>query len=337
MSVKEIISRYQDELEQWHPDAQRSDLCETLPEELNNMAGLEEMRQVLKRKKFMYLAIEAQLNFLNGCTYSDLASLENAMHGQDLEVARLEGKERNTTLKRLISLEEEKQIALYEELSAVYQDAMKCHKQCELELSELADVVNEADIANNSGNSPQLELINSIENLKDARVEMGCDAERTANIWCGQSEENIKRRRFEYEQKYLEQQLHQPQEMRNELEHCEAQEQSRVEFLESMARIEDQLGLPRIEFDDENGVIVVGQPIANNPNDLAMRTVKIERDAQGRLIRAEPHPSLGLWNEGTVSVENDDIARLLTLVWDRLCEQQGDVCKTVEHARFNGT
>merc|ERR1711933_89474 len=99
------------------------------------------------------------------------------------------------------------------------------------------------------------------------------------------------------------------------LGHCETQQHIQIKSLESLAQIEKQFGFPAIRFDGENGVVVVGQPHKDNTNGFAIHTIKIEYDAQGRLIRAEPHPSLGLWNEGFVSVETGDLARLLTLVW----------------------
>ncbi|CAK9022565.1 unnamed protein product [Durusdinium trenchii] len=93
------------------------------------------------------------------------------------------------------------------------------------------------------------------------------------------------------------------------LEMAEAEE-AEVQRLKSLMDFEEQLGLPRIELQDD--VVTLGQRL-----DDPRFSVKVEWDTQGRLLLAEPHPSLHLRTEASRAVEQDDLGRLLVLVWDR--------------------
>eukprot|EP00928_Gymnodinium_smaydae_P061640 TRINITY_DN4567_c0_g1_i2.p2 TRINITY_DN4567_c0_g1~~TRINITY_DN4567_c0_g1_i2.p2 ORF type:complete len:134 (-),score=19.49 TRINITY_DN4567_c0_g1_i2:256-657(-) len=51
----------------------------------------------------------------------------------------------------------------------------------------------------------------------------------------------------------------------------------------------------------------------------------VAHDAQGRLVRADPHPRLGLWSEAKAAVDSDNLGRLLALVWSRAFEEHRSV------------
>eukprot|EP00913_Durusdinium_trenchii_P020237 g19012.t2 len=109
------------------------------------------------------------------------------------------------------------------------------------------------------------------------------------------------------------------------LEMAEAEE-AEVQRLKSLMDFEEQLGLPRTEGSDfapvaaflamrielQDDVVTLGQRL-----DDPRFSVKVEWDTQGRLLLAEPHPSLHLRTEASRAVEQDDLGRLLVLVWDR--------------------
>merc|ERR1719362_1560859 len=119
------------------------------------------------------------------------------------------------------------------------------------------------------------------------------------------------------------QDYHELVQARNALGHSETQAQQEVDSFERLTDVELMLGLPSIAFDDANGAVVLGQDSDASVNkDLSYRTVGLERDAQGRIISAKPHPALGLNDEAAASGEHGDLAPLLTLLWERVCEQQ---------------
>lgn len=265
----------------------------------------------------MYLAVETQIRFLAGCQESDL----NDVKGQDLEMARREAKERNQALKRQISREVEEYAKLCQEYSDIYQDAMRWHEECQSELRELSHLMEEKASSEEPDPLPENIFTEWESALQTAADDTRLGTEKAARMVVDQSHDILKRRKLGYERHCLFEEQRKHEQLRDKLGHLEAQQLAEIEKLESLACFESELGLPRIEFNDSKGIVVLGEPASIEGDDREIRTIKVEHDAFGRLVRAEPHPSLGLWNEGTISVENNDLARLLTLVWDRVCEQ----------------
>lgn len=108
----------------------------------------------------------------------------------------------------------------------------------------------------------------------------------------------------------------------------EEQERWEVQNLEALEVSESQLGLPRITFDDARGIVVLRRQEASiageeAPDGSTVLEVKVEWDDSGKLVSVEPHPSLDLWSEAATSVERDDLARILALVWDRANSESG--------------
>mmetsp|Transcript_129453 Transcript_129453/g.360580 ORF Transcript_129453/g.360580 Transcript_129453/m.360580 type:complete len:343 (-) Transcript_129453:115-1143(-) len=282
-------------------------------------AAVEELRQELKHKKFVHLSVQAQLSFVSGCLQGDL-SPDLAAQGQKLEAARREAKERNQALKREEARETEEHARLCIQRMEAYREAMRGYEECQEVMRQLQSLVEEEEAE---------EVGLPGEGLEALTGSLGCSAdeeegEAPERALLEQPEELAKRRRLEYERRYLERQRRVPEELRAELVQLEARERREVERLEALERLQCEHGLPKLHVDDSGGTVMLGGPRAAGElsEDFAVRTVKVERDASGHLVRAETHPSLGLWNEATHCVNDNDLARLLTLVWDRLCEQQ---------------
>eukprot|EP00928_Gymnodinium_smaydae_P061641 TRINITY_DN4567_c0_g1_i3.p2 TRINITY_DN4567_c0_g1~~TRINITY_DN4567_c0_g1_i3.p2 ORF type:complete len:147 (-),score=27.17 TRINITY_DN4567_c0_g1_i3:256-696(-) len=123
----------------------------------------------------------------------------------------------------------------------------------------------------------------------------------------------------------------------------EALELERHARSEALTRCEVALGLPMIRIDATRGVVTLSPEIAGSegtstaasspslrrnlpqapPSELL--EVKVAHDAQGRLVRADPHPRLGLWSEAKAAVDSDNLGRLLALVWSRAFEEHRSV------------
>lgn len=92
-------------------------------------------------------------------------------------------------------------------------------------------------------------------------------------------------------------------------------EEMEVSRLRALVDFEEQLGLPRIEIHDE--VVILGR--SEDPS----CSVEVKWDDAGHLLLAQPHPSLHLDHEAAKAVEQDDLGRLLVLVWDRASNREG--------------
>lgn len=91
-------------------------------------------------------------------------------------------------------------------------------------------------------------------------------------------------------------------------------EETEVARLRALVDFEEQLGLPRIEIHGE--VLTLG-----TGSEDPLCSLEVKWDDAGHLLLAQPHPSLRLDHEATKAVEEDDLGRLLVLVWDRASNQ----------------
>ncbi|CAE8669697.1 unnamed protein product [Polarella glacialis] len=242
------------------------------------------LRQDLKRKKFMYLAVEAQLCFARSVFANGAPAGSMSREGRDMEAARREAKMRNKALNRNVAQELEEHSRLCQELTRTHKQSQQLDSLCEEELQELQELAEE-----------------------DAEAVALADRSLTPEeLAAGPS---IEAKRLKSDD---------PEALLAQLLSLEAQELAEVEQLEALELFEQQLGLPRIDIDSAKGVLVLGRQDCQRKDDATLRTIKVERNGLGKLLRAETHPSLGLWNEATGAVEADDLGRLLTLAWDRI-------------------
>jgi len=75
------------------------------------------------------------------------------------------------------------------------------------------------------------------------------------------------------------------------------------------------------QFNVENLAFQQEQAFINGTSATeAERTLQLGLGEDGRLQHAEPHPVLGLQKEAEEAVARDDLARLVTPSWDRICK-----------------
>merc|ERR1712136_507149 len=287
MGNVEQVNRCREVLNENHPDAIMSAFPGVRPPP--GTPSFEALRQGTKQEKFMCLAAEAQLNFMSGCMQRDSASLRGPLRGQDLEYQRREAKAENQELKADIQREQDQQEVLHMELARACAQLEASHRQCARQLHEAVQVL-EVSVDGDAEAAPMSECLGELRGTGHSAMQSRLD--------------------------HL-----------AELGRLEEHERRQIESLSSMAQLSESLGLPRIEFDRDRGVVILGPADTDGTEPgvfcggTAIRTVAVQHDVSGKLVRAEPHPLLQLWNEATTAVETDDLARLLTLVWDRLCEQ----------------
>lgn len=265
----------------------------------------------LRRQKLAFIAAETQLRFMEGCHSSD-GGLGAPSSG--LETRRREARARNKALKAELGRERERHEGLCRRLSEVLREAAEKQAECECASQEMAHLT---EVEEREAQEPIREVCGI-----GADVEQ---AERRAVVTLLEGNDAERRRRQRLEEEEVQQLKAQRMKYRAEIaefERRETLERARVQQLEDLAVKGAELGLPRIEFDEGAGKVTLEGGNCPRPE---LRTVRIQMDSDtGRLLRAEPHPSLGLWAESTGSVEQDDLARLLTLVWDRInsCQER---------------
>lgn len=245
--------------------------------------------QELERKKLMFLAAQAQLSFITLIS-GELKGLDhNAAELRAADLLRA-ARARNEALELELHGATKNHEQLRKALAAAKRDANRLQSQCKEELEEV-----ESLLAEEEAEAEQQAFSEAHEGLHGS-----------LEAW----------QSLDYEQKCLDYHRQQPQDMLDELPRLESQEQAEVASLEAMCAQELELGLPRICFDDVKGFVQLGGPAARAA-DPGLLTVKVHHDDVGRLLQAETHPALGLGNDCVTSVESNDLARLLTLVWDR--------------------
>lgn len=331
VSLAQRIARCRDELEASHPDAHpqafttRAAAAPGLDRDGGGgtpTARLEDVREELRRRKLTFLAVEAQLRFVEGSSTGAIMP-----GGADMEERRREARARNKALKAELAREQTQHAELCRQLAEGLRESAEKHEECEDAAKELQRLVEEEEMQQDREEAAQ-EAAAAISatarrGVAAAGEQALAGATRASTLLTeGASQDLQKRRRVEEEEaRQSAAQRRACAAEKAELERLEALERARVERLELLAQKEAELGLPRIRFNDAAGQVVIEGKGNSRPE---LHTVRTARDAQtGRLVRAEPHPCLGLEAESAACVEGDDLARLLTLVWHRSSHLHG--------------
>lgn len=323
LRMNERLARLQNELACCKPDLPRA---ESPSDDDFQKAFFE-----LKRRKTMYLAAESELRLLQSCHQSELACLERGV--EDREQARLAAKNELRELKREVARELEAKQELYKEVSRLTREHAEIHDRCRRDMLQVqqlqADIEDEDHI---DGLLPHDSLKLDVP-MAAASGDGGALAEDTESV-AGLTREHVeeleKEQRQEQQAAYLRKNLGAAEADRMELERLEREARAEVVRLEGHAALEEEFGLclPRIEFNNSAGTVTLGWPSTMpvpSDDDVSVRTVSVEFDEHECLVHARTHPSLELQAEERASVERDDLPRLLTLVWNRICQHYDGV------------
>jgi len=242
-------------------------------------------------------------------------------------------KEQFKGLKHDVVREHEYHFKLRQQLAEAKRELAQRQAEGEAEAAELARLAEEEDVTLNTfdlsmfqqnpddGESSKETTALGQRSEEDARQAAAC-------LEDGFQEESVKRRRLDNEEYMQLLTWHRENTAtRAELERLEAREKTRIEALEELARREVELGLPDLEYDDAIGAIIICDPREGRAGSILsglskeLRTVQVNYDDDGRLTRAQTHPSLKLDFECQRAVLDDDVAPLLTKVREYLSFQ----------------
>jgi hypothetical protein len=279
----------------------------------------------MRQEKFSYIDAESKVNLHQG--------LKDGTVNWDrsIDERRQDAKQQNKEIKNAILQEKEAQGDLQQTLAEAVQEARGAYDACARELEELQMTHKDfSELGGDLSDTGSLleDLANSAygamngQNVEDAKPGMNV----MMRIQSLLQEEKRKRQALEDEALRLETELRQKQEQAQKQQQQRDQECRQVSALEQILQAQLNIGIPEILFrdsvDDRRGTVILDGAVGGsraNTVEEALRTVEVEFDKDGKLIRAMPHSKLGLQNEATDAVQLDDLPRLLTSVWHRLC------------------
>jgi len=317
------FARLWSELEEANPDAvachfpvsSHAGAAEAFPALGNSL------RNELKRLKFVFTEAEAQRRFAECAQDKHLAEEPPSAdcRGGSIDTSRKDAKETNRALKQRIVREMQIHNQLLSDVKEAYRQARQFHEQCAQELQEAED----AGLDPDAGLDLDLGGEEAAEEIRQASAQAFRGAEEARRYWMSREEGCSKKRRLEAQLRSLESQKRANQARAGAFAKEEARERALADSLEKLQEAEAQLGLPRLELDQTRGVVLMGEPpVAGEmgTETEALRTIQIEFAEDGKLLRAEPHPVLGLERAATKAVQQDDLGALLTMAWGRLCD-----------------
>eukprot|EP00448_Togula_jolla_P025707 CAMPEP_0170650844 /NCGR_PEP_ID=MMETSP0224-20130122/46030_1 /TAXON_ID=285029 /ORGANISM="Togula jolla, Strain CCCM 725" /LENGTH=335 /DNA_ID=CAMNT_0010982555 /DNA_START=70 /DNA_END=1077 /DNA_ORIENTATION=+ len=280
--------------------------------------SLEQLRTGLKRLKFQFVDAEQKLRFAELVQRNQEAATAEVSAGA---TGRKDEQERNKALKKRIAREWEVHGLLGEEVTEVYQQSKRLYEQC------TTDLQNAARAAESEGNESDvdMEAIDWEGPHEAAAHEVGRVAQEAVELRREYGDTVARRQDLEEALRRAQAQRRRDQERAAAFRRQAAQETALLSNHEKVEDAERKMGLPRVDFDDERGVVILsGDPRGVGSEGLSgvpesARTIAVSFDQEGCLLRAEAYPQLGLHREAAIAVERDDLGLLLTEVWLRVC------------------
>lgn len=284
--LKEELARA--DVNTWTSKLARGD---TSSEGMEAQATFDRFWTQLQGLRHEYTRADMQARFVEACQDVELPIAEEAVASR-VEAARRRQEELEHAIKEEARLHEALRLQLAERTAG----SRRLHDRCSGDLAELAHAQGAGfDSAHaGAGGANEIGVLRQLQETRGSRATLETElrqveASRAANHAAVAAD----RQR-------------------------EEQEVSIATSHKALADAERELGLPDLRFDDAKGVIVLGAPQGNCAAE-ALRTVFVEFAPDGRLTRAEAHVALGLNVEEAAAVAHDDLARLLTAAWGKLC------------------
>eukprot|EP00929_Paragymnodinium_shiwhaense_P108241 TRINITY_DN74569_c0_g1_i1.p1 TRINITY_DN74569_c0_g1~~TRINITY_DN74569_c0_g1_i1.p1 ORF type:complete len:344 (-),score=99.75 TRINITY_DN74569_c0_g1_i1:272-1303(-) len=284
----------------------------------------DDLRDQLRALKFKFVQAQEQLNFVQQATLWD-----GTVTPASFEDHRRQEKEVNKSIKQKIKDQEQQQARLLEQVVEATNSNRRLFEQCQRDLESVqqadADGIMPMDICGDAGRDGSQGVHGQA--VREAGIATQEVATRFLKV---NGEMATRRQALEQELAHLREQQRLDQRRARYFEKLTQEEIVQCGHLERLLMAEDQLGLPRYYFDDARSVVTVCAPESEALSATAgiadflrniredIRTVEVKYDEAGRLLHAEPHPSLGLDAEAAIAVERDDLGRLLTSVWAQM-------------------
>lgn len=333
------LARFWEELAEANPDTLPANgLFSSIPSSEPGVS-LGKLRNELKRLKFVFTEAEAQKRFAECAQGRRIA--EQPGNGAALEFKRRESKEVNKSLKQRIAREEQLCSQLLNDIQEAYKQCRQLHEQCSQELreGELSERLTAMD--------DDLDLVlgadETAAHLDQAAGDCFEGAENARSLFRAREEAAVMRRRLEAELEMYEAQNRSNRARAGAFKREESRERAHSDSIRQLQEAEAQLGLPRLEIDHIRKVALLGEPPAaweSSTETEELRTLHIDFTDDGKLIRADLHPALGLQTAAAKAVANDDLAALLTTAWARLCDAtdglgESDLEKRLQRLSFD--
>jgi len=324
VSARPMVSRYWDQL----GDVRTSTLAIT--SEYGRRASLgqaspgtaeahfESFRQKMRQEKFGFIDAESKASLQQGLKDGHILA------DSGIDSSREDAKRQNKEIKCLILQEKEAQASLQEGLGEAVQAAQGAYDACVRELEELQMTQKEfsSELGGDLTDTGSLfeDLASSAQYaMNDQHLESGMNA--LMRVQSTLQEEKKKRQELEELSLRLEAELRERQQHSNAKKLEREQECKKVSDMEAVKLSERDFGILQITFDDAAGTVAIsanGGSRVDLPEE-ELRTVQVEFDREGKLVRAMPHEKLNLQHEAIDAVQLDDLPRLLTAVWHQLC------------------
>eukprot|EP00747_Dinoflagellata_sp_TGD_P165013 gnl/TRDRNA2_/TRDRNA2_185763_c0_seq1.p1 gnl/TRDRNA2_/TRDRNA2_185763_c0~~gnl/TRDRNA2_/TRDRNA2_185763_c0_seq1.p1 ORF type:complete len:356 (-),score=90.62 gnl/TRDRNA2_/TRDRNA2_185763_c0_seq1:216-1283(-) len=284
--------------------------------------GLRKQREELKRLKFVYTAMNSQINFIDGCLRHQWPRPKEG--GQSLEKLRKEAKQDNRALKEEIRQEEEVHKQCEQELDQAHHRVKSMHERLKRELQEVERLADAEEAESDEERDDDAELTRPQRLAAENAMR---EAEQGSHIMSSFNDELARRRKLQDELILLEKRRRESQGKLQHYKQAEAKETSFLRSMDTLLEAERSFGLPTVTFDDVRGVVVLGEGSDRSGSRMpeAWRTVSIQLAEDGSLIAAAPHPALDLQQDAERAVQCDDLSFLLTMVWDSVCEKAHDI------------
>lgn len=322
--LRERVSRWQEELACLEPSTLRSEFF--LADQHRSVSDLDGLRAQMRRDKIRYHSVQTQVLLAQGWQNYDVTSSESLPGlGQDLASGKKEAKEKIKEQKADVARETVNLAALYADASNGFAEASQLHAQTVQALQEVRDIVNQS-VHNRSDDVSTARMQSEAEELSRVEEQVAAGTRELTTVLQLRDEEQLKRRRLDNEKLTMEQVLKEYEAQLRKMQQLEKEWDSEAKTGELLDKRAEEMLLrrPRVDFDDARNVLVLSDAaggVGPGREPEAVRTIKVEYDKHGRLVRAEAHPSLELWPEATIAIEQNDLARLVTIAWDRICNE----------------
>eukprot|EP00930_Biecheleria_cincta_P059463 TRINITY_DN45199_c0_g1_i1.p1 TRINITY_DN45199_c0_g1~~TRINITY_DN45199_c0_g1_i1.p1 ORF type:complete len:324 (+),score=96.27 TRINITY_DN45199_c0_g1_i1:52-1023(+) len=284
-----------------------------------------QLSQELKRLKFTFIDAEAQRQFAEYASQGRRI-LEEPPDAASLDSKRKDAKEKNQSLKQRIERESQLNSQLVKELAEATRKASDLYEQCQHDLKDAESAQQAAGAADLDLQLGANRVVEALGQSDQAAVR---GAQEARQLWAAREEMASRRRRLEQEIRNAEEQRRQNLRRTAALAKEQESEQRRIESFEQLLEVEEKLGLPKLVIDHARGVALLGEPLGPEDQELcgdeaeAIRTIQVEFDQDGTLLKAEPHPALGLQQVASKAIARQDFGLLATHAWARL---QQDAC-----------
>lgn len=284
----------------------------------------EPLKVEMKRSKFAFTDADMKESLIKGCAQSSSPWVAVDQSRKDLWV---QDKEHNKEFKTARIQEEEVHKQLHASITEAYDAALEAQRSGSMALDLLNSQQDGAELAYHMGEGEDLDLCPPWANgpHNEAAGETMRGLHELQRVTSAGQQEAQKRNLLEAEVQRWELQLKQAKARKLHYQQQHKEAKDCADSLDKINKAQIELGFPSVTFNEapQRGDTSECRIVLSGPGtsaDEAIRTVNVVFGKDGELTHATPHLSLGMQREADESVKRDDLPRLLTMVWHRICD-----------------